>query len=359
MARVSEFLLGAVLLACEASRPEQEAWRGFPSPLPDAPECVVPQYPIVFVSTLGASVVIPELYAMDPNGNTRPIGGASLSFNPVWSPDGRSLAFWHRARGTVIADASLPPNSNDLELRAADGTVPVVLTKPEQRPFDRESIISPDGPTWSPDGETLAYASTQGATGYRIWLIPRAGGPAHRLFPELEQPHFFPSWSLANGLLAYVSEEDGGVQDLWVVDVAHPERRDDENLTGGRVLAPKSPRWSPDGKWLAFSARDPAFEAANGRDFEIYRLEVESGHIEQLTHNRVTDLHPAWAPDGESLLVARESLGLADDPLDSQGFDLWRVPVADPEQAIALPGEGQAWRNCSPDWFWARCADPE
>jgi Tol biopolymer transport system component len=356
MARAIAFLLG-VLLGCEASRPERALRSVTPSLLPEAPECVATEYPIAFVSTRGTSVNLRELYVMDLEGNTRQIGRGP-TFSPVWSPEGRSLAFRHRVRDRSVTDAGRPLTLNEVVLSAADGTVNVALTAPERAEFDLDAIAAPDGPTWSPDGQTLAYASAEGASGYRIWLVPRAGGPGRRLFPELDQPHFFPSWSRANpSSLAYVWERDG-VEDLWLVDLAHLDRL--ENLSRGRVLSPKWPRWSPDGSWLAFAALDPLPRAEDGGDFEVYRLDLASGEIEQLTRNRVQDLHPAWAPDGQSLLVARgvPAEDAATVPLDSLALDLWLVPLADPEAAVQVTNVG--WLNCAPDWFWAEaCTDQQ
>jgi tricorn protease len=65
----------------------------------------------------------------------------------------------------------------------------------------------------------------------------------------------------------------------------------------GRKLAP---RFSPDGKWIAFSAQ------YNG-NFNVYVMPAEGGEPRQLTYGPGPDRVEAWTPDGKSILF-RSSL---------------------------------------------------
>ncbi len=57
-----------------------------------------------------------------------------------------------------------------------------------------------------------------------------------------------------------------------------------------------SPRWSPDGKWIAFTTRREA-DANN----QIYLLSVEGGEARRLTSHPTAPGTLTWAPDSKSI----------------------------------------------------------
>lgn len=101
--------------------------------------------------------------------------------NPVWSPDGRRVAFSRTRCG--VADFNL---SDIRVLDTAFGT--------ERR--ITENIGRAASPTWSPDGETIAcYGTDQQESGLgdphnRVWIIPLNGGAPRRLTVEYDRSVF-------------------------------------------------------------------------------------------------------------------------------------------------------------------------
>ncbi|MCK4236221.1 MAG: S9 family peptidase [Candidatus Krumholzibacteria bacterium] len=92
--------------------------------------------------------------------------------------------------------------------------------------------------------------------------------------------------------------------DIWVVDF--------EGKQGSRPFAfgradERSPRWSPDGRWIAF---------ASDRDREdkmqIYRIRLAGGEAEKVTSFKEGISSFTWSPDGERLAV------IALDPLPEE-----------------------------------------
>jgi Tol biopolymer transport system component len=80
--------------------------------------------------------------------------------------------------------------------------------------------------------------------------------------------------------------------DLWQSRVDGSERR---QLTYPPMQA-CLPRWSPDGKQIAFSARVP------GKPWKAYLISAEGGAPEQLTAEERREIDPGWAPDGKTLV---------------------------------------------------------
>ena len=342
----------ALLLACTPVKRDADpsSADGFLAPgggSGSAQPCLAEQYPIVFTSTRGDSINGLELYVMSFDGAVKQIGFRPRFIAPRWSPDGRAVAFRHQ-----VAEVLGATIASEVQLIAPDGNERVSLTAPEIMPVNDHSVLPIDAPSWSPDGTTLAYAKTDGANA-SVWLVPREGGEPRRLLPELEAAHHSPSWS--DGASIALVVERSGVEDIWRVDADAPAWPGIA-LTAGQVQMPRSLRWSPDGRRIAFSALDPS--PGTGGDFEIFLLDVATGTLTQLTHDDATDLHPVWSPDGNELLITRGA-SLADAgalPLDTQRLELWRLPLSDPESAEPITFDG--WMNCAADWFAGGCGPP-
>ena len=82
---------------------------------------------------------------------------------------------------------------------------------------------------------------------------------------------------------------------VWVVDTRGGEPRP---FTAG-TTRDRSPRWSPDGRWLAFvSERD-------GKP-QLYVMPADGGEPARLTDERNGVTDPVWSPDGTRLaFIAR------------------------------------------------------
>jgi Tol biopolymer transport system component len=94
----------------------------------------------------------------------------------------------------------------------------------------------------------------------------------------------------------------------WVTYVSYPERvlwrsRADGSQRLQLTSLPMQailPRWSPDGKRIAFSAAVP------GEPHRIYMVAAEGGRPEQLTAENHYETDPNWSPDQNSLVFGGE-----------------------------------------------------
>ena len=66
------------------------------------------------------------------------------------------------------------------------------------------------------------------------------------------------------------------------------------------------PRWSPDGKRIAFMGKKP------GRPWKIYAIPADGGEPQQIQEGDRAEADPDWAPDGQSLMFGRPPNYLAE-----------------------------------------------
>ncbi len=89
---------------------------------------------------------------------------------------------------------------------------------------------------------------------------------------------------------------------------------------GARYDQVYQPAWSPDGTRIAFSA----WRAGGLRDILV--VDVATGKVDEITHDRALDLQPEWSPDGTLIYFASDRTGIA----NIYAFDLaarttWQV----------------------------------
>jgi serine/threonine-protein kinase len=137
--------------------------------------------------------------------------------------------------------------------------------------------------------------------------------------------------------IAVEINDKNGFGEIWVVDVARGSRIP---FTRTSDVWEYAPRWSPDGRHLAYSHANPAKEGATIRR----KLADGSGNEEILAHVTPMTLTflRRWTPDGHSILFAKIAEGLFSAPVGVKG------EVA----PLASGTENEINARVSPDGKW-------
>ncbi|GAA4547312.1 amidohydrolase family protein [Amycolatopsis samaneae] len=191
-------------------------------------------------------------------------------WDPVWSPDGKSIAYASDKAGTedlYVLDVASGQEKRATSLPGAEVS-----------------------PAWSPDGKKLAFEDQEGG----LFTVDLAGGAVTRVLKPLTTPGR-PSWS-PDGKFLTLTVSAGQRNQILLVDVTAGTSRTIEPSPYGSVSTrgDDGPVWSPDGHWLAFS-----------QDSVITLLPVDATGAPTGPSRRVTDEAsdaPSWSGDSKTLL---------------------------------------------------------
>jgi Tol biopolymer transport system component len=245
---------------------------------------------------------------------TKPPSGADVS--PSISPDGM-LAFVRRTSTFNSAVLVMPLNRDGTSAGSAKEIATGV-----------RDVTSLD---WTSDGREIVFAGSAGGGNRSLWRIARGGGKPAR-FPAPTMSSMQPSIARQSGRMVYINREietkifkmpleghggetrsliegvgdqrdlgvapDGsrisfvsnrtGSNEIWIANSDGSNQTQLTFLNGPFV---GSPRWSPDGKTIAFDCYVGSSD--------IYLIPVEGGKPVRLTTDAANEIRPSWSHDGE------------------------------------------------------------
>jgi TolB protein len=146
----------------------------------------------------------------------------------------------------------------------------------------------------------IAYVAVDGAPPSQRYqlIVADADGANPRLILESRFPLMSPSWSPDGQWLAYVSFETKHSA-VYVQLVRTGERRQ----VSARAGVNGAPAWSPDGRKLALTL------GGSGGNPDIYVLDLTTQELTRITDDPAIDTEPEWAPDGRSLYFTSDRAG--------------------------------------------------
>jgi Tol biopolymer transport system component/DNA-binding winged helix-turn-helix (wHTH) protein len=194
--------------------------------------------------------------------------------DPVFSPDGKFLAFI-RIVGEGTPDIYIAPVSGGPVRR---------LT------YDKTALA---GITWTSDGQKLVFSSYRGGSA-SLWVIPVRGGEPKRL-PLGGAEASGPAISRQGNRLSYTQ---GDIHpNLWVIPISGGAamRNSEAKPFFSSATYNNAPRFSPDGKKIAFASR-------RSGDMEIWTCDAaDCSEPLQLTFLKSLTGTPRWSSDSKRI----------------------------------------------------------
>jgi eukaryotic-like serine/threonine-protein kinase len=273
---------------------------------------------------------VAELWTIDVKGGGKKKIYSGDAVQPQWSPDGRRIAFWalpHHGKG----------QRDILTISVSDGKAVPVTDDPH---LDWS-------PAWAPDGRSLYFASDRGGSMnlWRVAIDPDSGIPSgspqalttpspwsgeisiarsggklvfasragdfnvHRIgFDPQTGTVSGPDVPVTSGSALWIEIDSSpadsevvmrswsGNEDLYLI---RPDGSAARQITDD-AFKDRGPRWSPDGK-------DIAFYSDRGGRYEVWLIDREGGNLRQATSTEGRSLwFPVWSPDGRKIVTSND-----------------------------------------------------
>jgi TolB protein len=239
--------------------------------------------------------------------------GGVYSDHPVFTPDGKGLV--HQSNRGGAANLWLLPLSGGPSVRLTTGPGPdgspsvskngsiafvssrartdlllCSLTGGETRRLVSHSSYL-WSPSFSPNGQELAFSQAEENGAWHVWTVALAGGPPRRI-TNGDLPEIWPQYT-PDGAWIIFHTWSPGPDRVWRVPSAGgpplaltPARDEDDGYAD----------ISPDGRWLAFARTEQSVT-------RIYVESFEGGQVRRLLDSPST--LPRWSPDGRLIAFSR------------------------------------------------------
>lgn len=274
-----------------------------------------------------------EIYTIKPDGSqeTRLTKNPNNDIEPVWSPDGKHIAFTRLPSDKEYGEAG------DIWVMKADGSGATRLTQDESINVQ---------PRWSPDSRRIAFISNAfdpsagvftSESFFGVFVVDVYSTDLRRLTKGFGPDYLMAdanlttnrNWSPDGQSIIYVECSDNSCS-IFGIKPDPRGRLDDLEYFLTQALSANDPTWSPDGKKIAFDGPADCQDCG----YEIYLMNADGSGLEILTDDPVDDWNPVWSPDGSKLayvsgrgdeydiyvldLTSRKKIQLTDTP----GFEL-------------------------------------
>jgi len=203
------------------------------------------------------------------------------------------------------------------------------------------------GPVLSPDGSKIVYLSTRGLFSIDMYLADAKTGKILKdIVKTATDPHFESlefissagAWNASGDRFVFSATHDGRP----VLDILNiPQDKVEREIPLRDLGEVLNPTWSPDGRYVAFSA-------LVGGLSDLYLYDLQDSSLKRLTDDAYADLQPVFSPDGKSLAWVTDRFSTKLDNLDYGNYRLGLFDIATGDMK-QLPGFPRA-KNINPAW---------
>ncbi len=190
---------------------------------------------------------------------------SKFDWDPTWSPDGETLAW------VSVRDANLEiytvPLTDDVDFANANR-----LTRSSARDW----YVA-----WSPDGTQIAFNNNEGGI-ENIYLMDVATGDVTQLTDDEEENSLHPFWSMDGEMLYFVREDEMALQ----VFQMNPDGSDMRPLEG---IVRADPVWSPGASYVAYMSNEEG-------NWHIYVSRADGTSVRRVTEGTANYMFPVWRP---------------------------------------------------------------
>jgi dipeptidyl aminopeptidase/acylaminoacyl peptidase len=284
---LDQLYVGNEILTAGAAAPTDESDPAFS---PDSKE-------IAFVS--GGSV-----YVAARKGKPRKLTNINASFsNPKWSPDGKKIAVLaienaSRKGGALVA---MTPPSGDVETQIEEQRIAIIDVVSKTLTFATPGDMYVFDYDWSPDSKSLAAEAVHGSGDDNYWFAALyrfdVAPPSSNVSPP--SSNVAPPPSAASSLAA---------SSLAVSSSARAAEGSGATLIYKPTLQIANPRWSPDGKSIAFIEGLMSDEGSTGGD--VFVVPASGGAATNITPGlRASATSLDWIPNSHDILIGENING--------------------------------------------------
>ena len=223
-----------------------------------------------------------SLWIVDADGaNAHPVPNTPGGMSAAWHPGGTMITYQEFANDGHHAIAVRDLTSGATKRFTGHGTLNIT-------------------PTFSPDGNTLVFAS--GEDGTDLYAVdPNGTEHARRLTLGNGTSTSSPTFSPDGRRIAYTSNRLGHAE-VYITDA---DGTNPVPLTSGGMSEQSfrsDPDWSPDGRRVAYQSKV-------GGVFQVMTINVRDQSVQALTSEGSNE-EPSWAPDGRHLVFSSTRSGV-------------------------------------------------
>jgi len=236
---------------------------------------------------------------------------------PVWSPDGERIVFQSRRAGSL-----------DIWVMNADGSSPSQLT------------TDPDSdylPAWTSDGKQVFFTSWRRESGDTVraphlYVMNADGSGQRRLVAASLETSAGATPSPDGKRIVYSRKTPADGADILLADI---DGKNERPLTKEKDLYNGTPIFSPDGSWIAFYADD-------GKSSALVVMQADgSGRRTVLSEGQ--NWYPRWSPDSKWLVYTASAPGGGE-----ANTDILAIPITGAGKPVPLASS--ASRELEASW---------